>query len=148
MLFICLAIHTGKFIYSHFGCRAAFPAWTVIIPFQQWWGGRKHWAGDWESEFSCLSWCSVWLQAGHFTSMSSFHCYLLWHALKQGLPLSLRACEALGVVSPDGSSDLVRGAWGHCVGVSVLLNVHVAHRRLNRWGRGSNRNGSIQHPQV
>lgn len=30
---------------THCGCRAAFPTWAVIIPFLQWWGGRKHWAG-------------------------------------------------------------------------------------------------------
>lgn len=133
MQFICLAIHTDKYIYSalwlqssvcNINCNCPI---SVVV-------GRE----------ATLNWALgeqilMFVPIQCVTTDRSLHLHVLLPFLfaltcfEAGIASFLVSLWSPWRVFPLMLAlDLVRGAWGHCADVSAVLNVHVANGRLSR----------------
>lgn len=125
---------------THCGCRAAFPTWAIIIPFLQWWGGRKHWAGKVNSHVCGYAVCNHRQVTSPPCPPALFICFdTLWSTdcLFPGQPW----CGF-----PLMASLILWESLRAMCGCSCPAGCPRAERRLDRWGRGSSHNYSVQLP--
>lgn len=148
-LFIRSATHTDKYIYSPLELQSSISNRSCNHPSSGVEGGKA--TLNWELGEQMLVFVlySVWLQAGHVTSVSCLPFCWLWHALKQGCLLPCESANPLVCFPADVSS----WSWKRCLRAPswCFCCAKCPSGKWEGWmgqAGGSNHNGPVQVPGV